>query len=60
MKDKDLEKIKKRIHRLGEIQQDNIAIPDKVIVSKSNLYYIYPFKKKKSFNEARSSYYPLG
>ena len=49
MKDKDLEKIKKRVHRLGDIQQDNIAIPNKVIVSKSNLYYIYPFKKKKSF-----------
>lgn len=52
----DLKKIRKSVKELGNIKHENIAIPEKVIVTSSKLYFVFNLTedKNKPFVEAYS------
>jgi len=52
----DLKKIRKSVKELGNIKHENIAIPEKVIVTSAKLYFVFNLAedKNKPFVEAYS------
>jgi len=59
LNESDLKKIKKSVKELGNVQHENIAIPEKVIVTSSKLYFVFNLDadKEKPFVEAYSMKY---
>jgi len=54
LKEKDMKKLRKKVQKLEKVDHKQISIPEKVIVSKSKLYYVFPLQKDKPFKEAYS------
>jgi len=45
--DSDIKKIRKSVKELGNIKHDNIAIPEKVIITSSKIYFVFNLDKDK-------------
>ena len=52
--EKDLKKIKEKVNELAEVEHKQIIIPDKVVITKNQLYFVFPLNKDKPFIEAFS------